>query len=269
MTMVKMQRAKLQILRGAPRKRLDGLQGSSKLSLGYSPIPPTPHPQLPMKIIPFCSVLGVCALLVVACDKPKTVVAPPPPPPGADGKFSDPNAGEFLKQFENYAERAKTALNAGDTSKFQILNAEGTAFSINARNIKGRLTEDEIPQFQAKVAEFEKVYRQVQDLLPNAAKKIEEARALSAARKAAREAAKNAPPTVPPAPTDAGTLVPAPAPPIPAPPTEPAPAVPAPPAAPTPATPAPEAPAPSPAAPVPAPAPAPAPAPSAPAPAPQ
>lgn len=222
-----------------------------------------------MKIIPSCSVLGVCALLIVACDKPKTAESPPPPPPGADGKYSDPNAGEFLKQFETYAERAKAALKTGDTSKFQILNAEGTAFTINARNIGGRLKEDELPQFQAKVAEFEKVYLEVKSLLPNAAKKIEEARALSAARKAAAEEARKnppAPPTVPPAPTDAGTLVPAPAPPIPAPPTEPAPAVPAPPAAPTPATPAPEAPAPAPAAPVPATAPAPAaPAPAAPA----
>lgn len=220
-----------------------------------------------MKIIPSCSVLGVCALLIVACDKPKTAESPPPPPPGADGKYSDPNAGEFLKQFETYAERAKAALKTGDTSKFQILNAEGTAFTINARNIGGRLKEDELPQFQAKVAEFEKVYLEVKSLLPNAAKKIEEARALSAARKAAAEEARKNPP-VPPAPTDAGTLVPAPAPPIPAPPTEPAPAVPAPPAEPAP--PAPPAP---PAEPAPAPDPTPAPpaepAPAPPAPAPQ
>ena len=212
-----------------------------------------------MKIVHFVPLLGTCALLVTSCEKPKTTVAPPPPPPGADGKFSDPNAGEFLKQFEAYAERAKVARNTGDTSKFQILNSEGTAFSINARNIAGRLKEDELPQFQAKVAEFEKVHLDVKSLLPNAAKRIEEARAQSAARKAAAEAARNNPPPATPPPTDAGTLVPAPTPPIPAPPTpttappaEPVPAAPAPapapapPTEPAPAAPAPVAPAPAP-----------------------
>ena len=192
-----------------------------------------------MKIIPTLSLLGACILLAASCEKPKTVVAPPPPPPGADGKFSDPSAGDFLKQYEAYAQEARTALKAGDTAKFQILNAQGTAFSINARNITGRLKEDEIPQFQAQVAEFEKAYLEVKSLLPNAAKKIEEARALSAARKAAAEAARKNPPAVVPPPVE-GAVAPAPAP-SPVPPADPTPvpaSVPAPPAEPAPAAPA-------------------------------
>lgn len=176
-----------------------------------------------MKFASCLTLLGACALFFASCDKPKPVVAVPPPgpPPGADGKFSDPPATQFLEQFKAFAAKAADALKAGDPKKYPPLVAAGQTLAVQARAYEGRIKAEEMPEFQKQMAEYTKLLEEmIKNGRPNAGEKI---KAALAARAAAAEAAKNAPPVVPvqpapavvaPAPAETPTPTPPPAAPV-------------------------------------------------------